>query len=121
MTYTKLSNASYAIKEIEKLCLPFRVSRQIFQLIQKINTEIEFYIFEENKLLKKYNAKCLEDGRINFENSVDFQNYMDEMKELNETEVEISDIPLMLPEELFENIKISPETLINLDGIINFE
>lgn len=121
MTYARLSVAASALKEVEKLNLPFLTSRKIFFVARDINSEIEFYISEENKLLQKYHARRTDDGTVTFDSPNDLENYIAEMKILNNTDVTISNIPLILSEKDFENVFISPEALINLEGVIEFE
>lgn len=121
MTYTKLSNAASALKEVERMNLPFSLSRKIFHIIREVNAEIEFYVSEENKLLEKYNAKRLNDGTITFDNPRDVENYISDMNELNSIEVTIQNVPLILSEKDFDGVTISPGALVNLEGIIEFE
>lgn len=126
-TTQKRAVAAYrALQEIGRQPFPVRDALRLLQAKKRLEMAWEFQLQEENKLIESYQPE-VRDGKLimsygkdDAEGKARAQEFMDKMKELQELEVEIEGepVPVRMPGD---EIRIRPETLAALDGIVSWE
>lgn len=126
-TTQKQAVAAYkALQEIGGQPFPVRDALRLLQAKKRLETAWEFQLQEENKLIGEFQPE-LRDGKLimsygkdDAEGKARAREFMDRMRELQELEIEIDGepIPVRMPGD---EIRIRPETLSALDGIVSWE
>ena len=119
MTVQKMLNALPVLQRLMELKLPIKKAYSIYSLAKQINEQREFFIKEERKLIEKFNAEVLEDGRIKFIDSINQVHFAEEHNELMQYEVE-NFSPIELSFNDLGDAEMTPADLMTLEGVINF-
>jgi hypothetical protein len=126
ITYYQLLIASPALAEVNKLRLPIKKARKVFDKIQEVTKELEFYRSEENKISDLY---CLKNEQGNvvwnkniplFENKDNEFNWNKEVAELQKKESKVSDKPIQISDKELGIQPIESEWIGLLNGIVEF-
>ena len=122
MTQKEMFNAIPTIQKLVGTRLPIKSSYAIFKLAKEIDSQKEFIIGEEKKLIEKYNGKIDEQGRITFEDPSVYENFSKEYANLNNLEVELTTaLPIKIDLNAVSGVNFAPADFLTLEGIINFE
>jgi len=130
MKIINLLNAKEPLtKLLECKYTSFKVVRELANLRKTLESEVEFYISQEKKLVEEYASKdekghpiVLEGGRIKIDSIENKEKFDKEIYELRCLEID-SITPVTLKETDFRTTDDipSPNDLIALEGIVNFE
>lgn len=119
MTPVKVLSAHRAIKEISGMTFPYKTARAVAFLKRRLQEEAEVVSNAERSLVEHYEGK-VKGNRVNFpdeEKAIEFQNHYDSfMKE--DTEINLPTVDLS---KYTDMMKLSPDTIEALDGIVIFE
>ena len=119
MTIFKLLNALPILQRFTALSLPVKKAYKVYSLAKQINEQREFFINEERKLVEKFEAEVLPDGRIQFKDSLQQAHFAQEYAELKEYEVE-NFSPITLTFEDLGDAAITAADISLLEGVIEF-
>ncbi len=111
-----------SLSSLSKQQLPLKVAYKLRNVLKKVEEEINIYEDLRKEALNRYGKKK-EDGTLetNESNNVLFSSkeemisFLKEIGELTSSEVEMPSISV---DELGENIKLSAEDILNLDGFL---
>ena len=123
MKLHKVIAAYKSLYIIMEMCLPYKVSRQVLSLHYALESEVEFYVSEENKLIQKYGKKengkvVIVDDKVHFDSLEQMQAYISKISELKELEIEF-DLPVInIKESDVENQKMRATDIENLSEFI---
>ena len=124
MTQIQTNKAYLALTRLCELRFSFKKSRELYNLTILLKTIFDFGAKEEIKIIQNYNGTICDNGVISFE-GIDkrerSQNCTNELKELQESEVELVFKPITLTEADYGNQEIIPSDIGNLNGFIIFE
>ena len=120
MTIQQLLNSQQAIQKLMGFNLPVKKAYKIYALAKQINEQREFFINEERKLIKKFNAEIKDNGYIILKDpQKDSEPFAKEYQEICSCEIPgISPIELKYSD--FGDATLSPQEIALLDGIITF-
>ena len=126
ITYYQLLVASNALLEVNKLRLPIKKARKVYDRIEEVTKELEFYRSEENKISDLY---CLKNEHGNviweknmplFENKENEINWNREVVELQKKETKVSDRPIQITDKELGIQPIETDWIGLLKGIVEF-
>ena len=106
MTYGELLNKHAVLMTIGKMVLPRKASVAIARNIQKLEKEVKLYLKQRSDIAERYAKKgkdgqpINEDDKYVFETPEHEASFLQEAKELNETEIEIDNIMKFKSSEL---------------------
>lgn len=118
MKQGKIIKAYYVLKNMAGESYPLPVAYALYNLRKSMESQADFQLEQEKKLMNEFNGTVTENGMINFGNSENAQKFVEKLKELEDLEVEFVFTPINLP--LTEDIKITPNDIEKLDGFVNF-
>jgi hypothetical protein len=122
MTQKQMFNIIPTLQKLVGIKLPIKASYAIFRLSKEIDSQKDFFIEEERKLIDKYNGSIDENGRITFKDQSNFEPFAKEYAELNETEIVIKEqLPIVIKLDAVEGGDFAPVDFFSLEGIIDFE
>lgn len=117
-------NAYNALTEIGKQPFPIRDALNLMILRKKLETAMEFQMQEEQKLVDEYHP-TIEGGKISMPYDKKDEAVKERAKEffqklsnLNKMEIEVDADPA--PVNIPDNVEIKPETLLALDGFVDW-
>lgn len=117
-------NAYNALTEIGKQPFPIRDALALLKLRKSLDTAWEFQMQEEQKLADEYKP-TVEGGKIFMpydENNEEVKNrakeFFKKLHDLSEMEIELDITPAKI--SIPENVSIKPETLLVLDGFVEW-
>lgn len=111
------------ISKLYSFSFPANISYKIFLFQKDLTKHYEFFIQQEEKILKESNGEIeRETGKITFKEDVDKNKFLEEHSKLFDLEVEIEDnhciqIPI---NQITQKLSISPEEIDNLKPFISF-
>lgn len=130
-TYFQLVVAREPLAEVNKLRLPIKKARKVFDKLTEVSKELEFYASEENKISEAY-CKKDENGSVMW--SADGQSplfdedtpdnekaWTAEVRELQNREARISDRAIRITDRDIGTQPIASAWIDLLKGIIEFE
>ncbi len=128
MTYINIVKAVKALDEMQNLRLPYKKARDIWKARKNLSDSFDFYIHEEEKLIREYGSVD-ENGSVRldisgnpiFKSNSDAVIFAAKLTELRNTECEVKTEPVELDGEDFGDIRITPEIISSLDGIVIFK
>jgi hypothetical protein len=126
MKNIKILNASDALKKLMQLRFSLATALKLKKLANLVDEAIKVYVGEEKKLIDMY-AKKDENGEVimneqnqfSFASVEDAQKFFKEREEMYNTEIDIEPVVIKLND--IKDGEISPNDLVLLDGIVNFE
>jgi hypothetical protein len=122
MTQKQMFNIIPTLQKLVGIKLPIKSSYAIFRLSKEIDSQKDFFIEEERKLIDKYKGSVDETGRITFKEQSNFEPFIKEYTELNNTEVVIKEqLPIVIKLDAVEDGNFAPADFLTLEGIIDFE
>jgi len=120
-----LVNASQTLRNLGDKPLRGKLAYKVGKIIQQVSNELELYDNARRELLEKYCEKN-EDGTLNIHEDgnvlilpENISVYNEEIKKMNETEIELNIVLLDLDE--LENIEMTPKEMMQIDWIIKKE
>ena len=121
MKQKKISKAYPALLQICEYKLPINKARAVYRMMNLMREHFEFALSEEKKSIVEYGGKVNQDGTISFDKQENFGMFCDRMTEINESEIEWSEPPIVLTESEIGNQSISVSDIRSLEGFIIFE
>ena len=125
MNYQTMLNIIPTLQELVSAKLPLKASYALFTLAKEVNTQKDFFVDEERKLIEKYNATVTPRGQISFGDKVeDRKGFLRDYAELNGMEVSLNtQLPIVIKMEDVNgtDLKVSAADLMALSGIVDFE
>lgn len=122
MTQRQMFNIIPTLQKLVGIKLPIKASYAIFRLAKEIDSQKDFFVKEEKKLIDKYKGSVDENGRITFEDSANFEPFAKEYAELDNIEVVIKEqLPIVIKLDAVEGGDFAPADFFFLEGIIDFE
>lgn len=125
MNYQTMLSIIPTLQELVSAKLPLKASYALFAFAKEVNTQKDFFIDEERKLIEKYNATVTPQGQISFGDKVeDRKGFLKDYTELNEMEVSLNtQLPIVIKMEDVNgtDLKVSAADLMALSGIVDFE
>ena len=119
MKIQNLLNALPVMQKLIGLKLPVRKAHKLFLMAKKAEEQKEFFVQEERKLIKKYEADIREDGRIYFKDSESKAAFLAADAELGQLEVDGFD-PIYLTFDDMGNETFTAADIAALDGVVIF-
>lgn len=117
MTAQQLLQALQILPRLMELKLPVKKAYKIYSMAKAMDTKKEFFVQEEQKLVKNNNGEMI-DGGVKFNTVEDQANFSKEHADMLSCEIDdISAIDLTF-DELGE-ATLTPNDLIALEGVIN--
>lgn len=113
----EIMNAKDAFFKLLSLPLPIKTSYRLSKAARKFDVELKIIEEKRNQLVMKYGEKN-EQGNTMVKQS-EMGNFMKEFNDMLELSIEINIEPIDL--SLFEDIKLSPLEIANLDKLIIVE
>ena len=120
MKVMQMLNSIPVLEKLMTLSLPVIKAHKIYSLTKQINEQREFFINEEKKMIEKYDAAALEDGRIQFQEEEKKTEFLKEHNELLNFEVENLK-PVILTLDDLANCELSANDIILLEDVIIIE
>jgi hypothetical protein len=71
MKQIQINKAYTSLNKILNMHFPIKKAYQIYLLSKKLNSILDFFLEEERKLIKKFNAEIKENGEVSFKNAAD--------------------------------------------------
>lgn len=129
MKQYSVNKAYSSLMNLSELMFPYKKSREIYKLINVLKEIVEFGAKEQLKIIKDYNGEMGDDGSFNFtgiDKEERTRNCFNDLKKLNESEVDLEITPIILTEAECETAwesknMITPADMSNLEGFIIFE
>lgn len=125
MNYQTMLSIIPTLQELVSAKLPLKASYALFALAKEVNTQKDFFVEEERKLIEKYNATVTPQGQISFGDKIeDRKGFLKDYTELNEMEVSLNtQLPIVIKMEDVNgtDLKVSAADLMALSGIVDFE
>lgn len=122
LTYSKLLNSVGTIQKLGGIQLPIKISYKISKNIKAINSEIDIYNMERQKLIDRYAEKDAEGKPLVDEHNMlkitDMKSWNDDNLELSKIEVDVDIIPISIEDLINCNCSLSPMELMTLDFMI---
>lgn len=107
------------LQKLMECRMPIKIAQKVYFLAKQINEQKDFFINEERKLVEQFNAEVAESGLVTFKSDEDKINFLTARAELQDAELlEVEPIEIGL--DLVENIELTPQDLMVLNGTINF-
>lgn len=120
MTQYQLLQAIPALQLLVNYKLPVKTAYSLYKLAKKAEEYKEFLINEERKLVNEYHGTVDENGRIQFNNVDDMQNFTTKHNELVALEAEDAETLVIQADDLGDQ-KLSASDIALLEGIIDIE
>lgn len=124
MKQIKINKAYGAFIKLLELKFPIKISREIYKQTNILKEHYEFYVQEQDKIIQSFRGTIDANGSINFDGDDSRERSrkcLDELTQLNESEVEIEIKPILITETDFGDQVISPADFGYLDDFIVFE
>ena len=120
MTPNQIKNAYRAIQELSGVVFPYRVARGIAALKKRLLEEVEAVAAMESALVEKYGGKIDRAGnaKVSGENA---QAFVDEYNAMMEQNDESIQLPVVDVSAFADTLRISPNVVGWLEGIVLFE
>ena len=118
MKVQQMLNAIPVLDKLMTCKLPVKKAYEVYSLAKQIKEQREFFINEEKKLIEKFNAEVTQEGYIQFKTGDDQLNFSNEHKSLLDFEVELQILEIAFDE--LKEIELTPNDMILLEGVINF-
>lgn len=116
----KIKNIISAVASLQKIAsaeLSMKTLYSVSKLMKKVETELDFYNMERQKIAEKYGTRIDDETfRISDDKKKDYER---EMSELLDIEIEEDIKPITLP--FNENVKLSYNDLIALEGFVDVQ
>ena len=122
--YMKQISINKAYPAIMRLCefkLPIKKARQIYRISNKMREHFEFAVAEEQKCATSCHGEYNPDGTVKFSNQEDFIQFQTRMDELNNSELDWCDDPIVLTDADIGNQDILVSDIRDLEGFVVFE
>lgn len=120
MKVQQLFNSLPILQRVIELKLPIKKAYDVYILTKHINEQKDFFIKEEKKLIDKFNAEVLENGKVRINNYEDRAKFAEEYNDL--MQYEINDlIAVELNFNDLNGVEFAPQELMLLEGVINFK
>lgn len=120
MTPIQVVEAYKAILELSKSVFPYKESRKIAKLKKALKDEYEAVIELEENMAKKYGGTKEGNGVIKFPSADDKEAFDKEHNAYIQEEADIK-LPAVDISKYTDQLKISPDSVFALDGIVKFE
>lgn len=119
MSPIQITGAYRAIRELSGIVLPYRSARAVAALKRRLEEEFEVVESQDISLAEKHGGKKTSGG-YHFDDDESMQAYMKEFDEIMNAEDEIK-LPVVDLSKHTSILRVSPNTVEALDGIIIFE
>lgn len=119
MTPNQVAAAYKAVHELTSIIFPYKTARSIAALKSKLESEFETITKMREALIKECGGEDQGDT-IHFVDNTAATAFYDKYKSLMAEDAEI-DLPKIDLSRYADNIRISPDAISALDGIITFE
>lgn len=120
MTPNKVVSAYKAVLEISKTVFPYVTSREVAGLLRKLKNETDVIANVERNLAEKHGGKVSPEGNVNFPDTKSVAEFSKERADYMSQEADISFQKVDIS-KYTEFLRVSPDTICALDGIIQFE
>ncbi len=126
MKLYKLFQAYHPIDKACRMDFPYKKSREILLLRNRVRTEYEFYSQEEMKLVEQYAKKDadgraeVKGGKVSFETLEHMKEYSDRLAELRDTEIDIAFLVIHITDQEIGDQRISGQDIDLLKDFIKF-
>lgn len=131
MKYEQIILAHNSLMSIANMEMNLKDACAVNQLIETVNKEYYYFASLEQDLLDKYEGEVQPNGAISFVHGEDeesihkgeenVQKFVVELNDLRNKEVAGEIIPVKLSCDTFSDLKITPNDLSALDGLVIFE
>lgn len=115
MELSKIINARESMVKLYKQDLPITIAYQVYGLVNAMDKQLVFYEEKRQYLLEKYCTQSDNGYKLKPETNDEFEKVFDELMTL-EMPIDGVTLPILIPPH--ENIKLSGEDLVKLNGFI---
>lgn len=115
-TLKEIKEAESALNEVFTLSLPIKASFKLSKIIKAVKPELINYNEHYNKIIKEHGVPSKDNPNNIIVPKEKEEEVLGYIKELLDTEVEISFVPIKLDE--LDNVSISPKILIDLNRFV---
>ena len=120
MTPNEVVAAYRAILELSKAVLPYKTARQVAVLNRALRAEHDTVVAAERALADKYGGAVSPAGSVDFPNADSAEAFNRERARFMEQDADIQ-LPTVDLSKHTNLIRLSPESICALDGIVEFE
>lgn len=106
----------------------FKKVRELVKLSKEVDSEVEFYVSEEKKIIERYAVKAkdgtpelLEGGKIKLKSLEDKNDFEKEILDLRNTDIEISTVELIDSDFKDTDNIPTPQDIILLSCLVEFK
>ena len=118
MKQQQIVNAYKVIKKYENEKLPLDISYGLFKVKKLLQPQWDFEIEQENKIYEKYDPQFEDNGKMTFKNDDDELNFIKELNELLEMEIEWDEEKVQI--DFNNRVDLSLADVEALDNFITF-
>lgn len=115
MKLSKIINARESMVKLYRQDLPITIAYQVYSLVNAMDKHLVFYEEKRQYLLEKYCVQTENGYKLKPETSDEFEKVFDDLMNL-EVPLDGVTLPILIPTH--ENIKLSGEDLVKLNGFI---
>ena len=121
MKNKQLTNAYIALTRMGNMQFPLPVTYKLFVLRNKFKESFDFYAEQEAAIMERNGGQKTYDGIYHFENEETTKAVYEQIKELNDMEVEIAYTPVEVTMTSAATGVLSMNDIEALDGIVVFK
>ena len=121
MTQFQINKAYGALMQLSGMKLPVKKAYEIYSLVKAVDSQYQFAISEEQKIVEKYKGTVNSDGSISFESAESYGSFQEDILELHNLEADVEIKPVVLMESDMKDQTISPADIFSLEGFVSFE
>lgn len=119
MTPKKIIDAYRAIKEISEMVFPYKTARAVAHLKRRLQEEAEIVENANRALVEKHGGKA-KGNTVNFDDLEQLEKFQTEYDDFMGQDAEIN-LPTVDLSKYTDMMRLSPDTIEALDGIVIFE
>ena len=120
MTPNEVVAAYRAVLELSKAVLPYKTARQVAALNRALRAEHDTVVAAERALAEKHGGTISTTGSVDFPDADSTEAFTKERSEFMNQDAEIR-LPKVDVSKHTNILKLSPESICALDGIVIFE
>ena len=120
MTPNEVRAAYRAVVELSKSVLPYKIARQVAALNRALRAEHDTVAESERALAEKYGGVVFPMGSVDFPDADSTESFNRELASFREQDADIW-LPKVDVSKYTNLLRLTPETICALDGIVTFE
>lgn len=118
MTPTKIVAIHNAVNELSVCVLPYRNARDVNKLKRKVQDEIDTIVSAEKAIVEKHSGQFTDTG-FKFNTEEDAKAFRAEYENFMSQDAEV-DLPKIDLSQCADLLRLTPNAIDSLDGIVNF-